>query len=64
MQEIFQGMGKEGHFSEAFLELNLTFPPAREEALWLKNWSHTARWASRPDFKDKFRNEEIQASDG
>lgn len=56
-------MGKDGHFPETLLELTLTFPPARQEALWHKNCSHTARWA-RSDFKDKFRNEEIQASDG
>ena len=42
---------------------NSDIPTSRQEALWHMNWSHTARWA-RSDFKDKFRNEEIQASDG
>lgn len=32
-------MGKDGHFPER-LELTLTFPPARQEALWHKNCSH------------------------
>jgi len=57
------GNGKRWALPRNTLELNLTFPPARQEALWHKSWSHTARWA-RSDFKDKFRNEEMQASDG
>lgn len=52
MQEILQVMGKGGHFLYMLMDLNSTFPPALQEALWHENLSQTACLADSSDFKD------------
>jgi len=55
--ENASGNGERGHFLYMLMDLNLTFPPAAQEALGHKNFSHSAFRLQR-----YFRNEEMQTS--